>query len=72
MKATHMVGAMPVEVWPRERVEKIAHIIGPLSAAAMALKHVDERHGGNASICTVADDEVFVVVPNDHLEELNA
>jgi hypothetical protein len=51
-----------VEILPRDFVERIAHIVGPGSAAAQALECADRGdHGPNPVFCRP------IGVKNDHL-----
>lgn len=56
-----------VVVLPREVVRRTANIMGPTSAAALALADVRVNHGGRAEVCQGVGEALLLVIPHTDL-----
>ena len=63
---------MPLQEMPRADAERVARIIGPQSAAAQALRCVDDQYGGDAVIARPAGGSSLVVVPSADWERMSS
>ena len=56
-----------VEVLTRASVRSVAYVMGGASAAAQALRCVEEQYGGAAEVCQPVGGSSLIVVPHADL-----